>query len=363
MAKTINEVEIMRTGTFTPGGAAAGRKVTITENDLSEMVSSFNQLAPIGGFTPVLKLGHAEAQKFIGQSNGAPNLGVIEKIWREGAKVLANFVNVPDAVVDLIRQKRFNNVSVEVVPSMEFDGKTFANVLTAVALLGAELPAVKGLKELSAAVFTQATVEPFEPVAPDNIVSYEWETEKMPDTKLTQEQHDALLEAAVSKAVAVAKAEFAAETEKLTAERDEAREAVKTVKTEFAEYTDKVAQAEAETLVDTAIKAGKLLPKQKEAAMAFASNLTGTVKFGDEDKSMAALFADFLGAMPSKVDLKENGSGSTEEGDTDTYEDAGLKVDALARKAMAENDKLSYSDARSLVLENDADLKSAYSLA
>ncbi len=360
MAKKINEVEIMRTGTFNPGGAAKGRKVTITETDLEEMVTSFNELVPVGGFTPVLKLGHAEAQRFIGQGSGAPNLGIIEKIWREGAKVLANFVNVPDAVVDLIRQKRFNNVSVEIVPSMEFDGKTFANVLTAVALLGAELPAVKGLKELSAAVFTQATVTP---ISADNTVSYEWETEPMPDTKLTQEQHEALLEAAVSKATAVAKAEYAAETEKLTAERDEAREAVKTVKAEYAEYTDEVARAEAETMVDAAIKAGKLLPKQKDAAMAFASNLTGTVKFGDEDKPMATLFADFLGAMPSKVDLKEKGAGSTEEGDTDTYESAGLKVDGLARKAMLENDKLSYADARSLVLESDADLKAAYSLA
>lgn len=360
MAKTLNEVEIMRTGTFNPGGAAEGRRVTITEDDLSQMVDSFNDLVPVGGFTPVLKLGHTEAQRFMGQSTGAPNLGVIEKIWREGAKVLANFANVPDAVVDLIRQKRFNNVSVEVVPSLEFDGKTFTNVLTAVALLGAELPAVKGLKELSAAVFTQAEVVP---IQAEGTITYEWETETMPDTKLTQEQHEALLEAAVSKAVATAKAEFSAETEKLTAERDEAREAVKTVKTEFAAYTDKVAQAEANALVETAIKDGKLLPKQKDAALAFAMNLSGTVKFGDGEKSMSALFADFLGGMPTKVDLGENGSGSTDEGGTESYAEAGIKVDELARKAMSENAKLTYAEARTLVLSTNDELKTAYSLA
>lgn len=360
MAKSISEVEIMRTGTFEPGGAAAGRKVTITEADLASMVESFESLVPVGGFTPVLKLGHSEAQRFMGQGSGAPNLGIIEKIWQVGSKVLANFVNVPDAVVDLIRQKRFTNVSVEIVPSLEFDGKTFANVLTAVALLGAELPAVKGLKELSAAVFTQAEVVP---IKADNAITYEWETETMPDTKLTQEQHEALLEAAVSKAVAVAKAEFSAETEKLTAERDEAREAVKTVKVEFTAYTDKVAKAEAETLVETAIKDGKLLPKQKDAALAFAQNLSGTVKFGDGEKSMSALFADFIGGMPSKVNLGEAGAGSIEEGGTKTYADAGIEVDTLARKAMADNSKLDYSEARSLVLSLNADLKSAYSLA
>ena len=357
MAQEIKGVEIMRTGTFTPGGAAAGRKVTIGTDELDAMVASFEALTPIGGFTPVLKLGHAEAQKFMGQTSGAPNLGIVDKIFREGEKVLANFLNVPDAVVDLIRQKRFSNVSVEVVPNLEFDGKKFSQVLTAVALLGAELPAVKGLKELAATLFTEVEVTP---IQADNIVSYEQETEPMTVT-YTQEQHDALVEAAVSKAVDAAKVEYAETAERLTAERDEAVEAVKTVKTSFAEYTDKVANAEAETMVDSAIKDGKLLPKQKDAAMAFMSNLTGTVTFGDEDKSMRVMFADFLGAMPTKIDTSEKGAGT--ENETEDYANAGAEVDKLARKAMKENGKLSYSEARAEVLEADAELKAAYSLA
>lgn len=358
MAQELKGVEIMRTGTFTPGGAAAGRKITIGIAELDQMVASFEALTPIGGFTPVLKLGHAEAQKFMGQASGAPNLGIVGKIFREGEKVLANFLNVPDAVVDLIRQKRFANVSVEVVPNLEFDGKQFSQVLTAVALLGAELPAVKGLAELASVLFTQAEVKP---IQADNIVSYEQEKEMT--VTYTQEQHDALLEASVSKAVAAAKVEYAETAERLTAERDEAIEAVKTVKNDFAAYTDKVATAEAETMVDAAIKDGKLLPKQKEAALAFASNLTGTVKFEDKDTSMRVMFADFLGSMPPKIDTSEKGAGSTDDQDGTDYANAGLKVDELARKAMSENDKLSYSDARTRVLESDDDLKAAYSLA
>jgi hypothetical protein len=357
MAKDLNGIEIMRTGTFQPGGAAAGRKITIGIAELDQMVASFEALTPIGGFTPVLKLGHAEAQKFMGQTSGAPNLGIVGKIFREGEKVLANFLNVPDAVVDLIRQKRFANVSVEVVPNLEFDGKSFSQVLTAVALLGAELPAVKGLKELASVLFTEVEVKP---IQADNIVSYEQETEPMTVT-YTQEQHDALVEAAVSKAVEAAKVEYAETAERLTAERDEAIEAVKTVKTNFAEYTDTVAKAEAETMVDQAIKDGKLLPKQKDAAMAFMSNLTGTVKFDDEDKSMRVMFADFLGAMPTKIDTSEKGSGTPDE--TEDYANASTQVDVLARKAMKENGKLSYAEARNEVLDSDAELKAAYSLA
>lgn len=355
MAKDLLGVEIFSTGTFTPGGAAKGRKVTITGKDLDEMVQSFAELVPIGGFTPVLKLGHTEAQRFMGQSNGAPNLGIVSAIRRVGDKILADFVNVPDAVMDLIRLKRFRNVSVEIVPSMEFDGRTFANVLTAVALLGAELPAVKGLKELAAIMFTEAEVTPLQA---DTIVSYEWENQ-MPETNLTQVQHEALLEAAVTKAVAAAKAEFASASEKLTAERNAAMEEVKTGAAKYAAFQTQVANKEAEAMVDGAIKAGKLLPKQKDAAMAFATNLTGTVKFGNEEKSMTVLFADFLGAMPTKVDLSEKGAGHTDE-NGEEYADAGSKVVALIDKARKADKTLSYSDALKDVLASDEELKLAY---
>ena len=321
MAQHLHGVEIMRTGTFTPGGAAKGRKVTITEADLDQMVESFDALG--SNLVPVLKLGHAEAQRFMGQDSGAPNLGIVEKIVRVGEKVLANFANVPDAVIELIRQKRFTNVSVEIVPSLDIDGKTFANVLTAVALLGAELPAVSGLKELAELLFVSGMKAP----AYDDAIHYSLhgdDTSLLPlkgakvkeDTMTvtyTQEQHDALVEAAVAKAVKVAKDEYTAEAEKITAERDDAIKAVKVVKDEFTAYSDKVANAEAETMVDEAIKAGKLLPKQKDAALAFATNLSGTIKFDDKDTSMRTMFADFLGSMPPKVDTTEVGPSTADE--------------------------------------------------
>jgi hypothetical protein len=158
MAQRIDGVEIFATGKH-----RGSEVVTITENDLAEMVNSFNELTTsIEGFQPVVKLGHDEAQAFFGQRKGAPNLGFIEKIWVEGSKVLANFTNVPDALVDLIKMRRFNSVSIEMFPKTVFNGREFKNVLTAVALLGAELPAVKGLKELAATLFTEEADEPFQ---------------------------------------------------------------------------------------------------------------------------------------------------------------------------------------------------------
>ncbi len=183
MAQDLLGVEIFRTGTFKP---SSGGTMVITGEHLDEMVASFGALVPIGGFTPVLKLGHTDAQRFMGQKNGAPNLGIVAKIRRVRDLILADFTNVPDAVIALIRQKRFRNVSVEVVPEMEFEGTTFKNVLIAVALLGAELPAVKGLAELATTLFTDAEIIPIE--AP-NTETYTWEQHMY-----SQEQLDALNE-------------------------------------------------------------------------------------------------------------------------------------------------------------------------
>ena len=138
MAKTIEGVEIFATGKH-----RGSEVIDITQDDLAQMVNSFNALKDVGGFDPVLKLGHDDVQKFFGARKGAPNLGFVDKLRIEGSKILADFTNVPDALFDLIKQRRFNSVSIEMFPKTEFNGKQFSNVLTAVALLGAELPAVK----------------------------------------------------------------------------------------------------------------------------------------------------------------------------------------------------------------------------
>lgn len=370
MSRNLEGVEIMRTGTFRPGGAAAGRKVKVTRSMLQDMVDNFETLSPVGGFTPVLKLGHADAQRFLGQADGAPNLGIVEKVFKKGEKLLANFSGVPDAVIDLIAKRRFNTVSVEVIPEFEHEGKTFANVLTAVAILGAQLPAVKGLKELSEMLFADEVEAPnfegdaveFENTPATRRLKAE---SNMPDPILTQEQHDSLVEAAVAKAIKATKDEFAQESQRLTAERDEARDALKAEKVSFADFRTKAAQAEAEGVIDAAVKSGKLLPKQKEMAVAFLMAQTGTIKFGDEEKSMAAMFAEFIDASPPKVDTSERANGSVDDGEgTDEFEgDPGAEVDSRALKLQEADPKLAYADARKRVLNADPKLADAYTFS
>ncbi len=350
MAGDLLGVEIFSTGTFKP---SSGGTMVVTGAHLDEMVASFGALVPIGGFTPVLKLGHTDAQRFMGQKNGAPNLGIVSKISRVRDKIVADFTNVPNAVMDLIRQKRFRNVSVEVVPEMEFEGNKFKNVLIAVALLGAELPAVKGLADLATTLFTEAEIIP---VRPTETNTYTWEQVTM----YSQEQVDALVDAAVAKAVKDTLASGTADVERLTGELAFAKTEAKETLATYNAFQDKVANAQAESMIDAAVKAGKLLPKQKEAAMAFAVKLTGTVKFGADgaEKEMSVLFAEFIGGLAPAIDLSEKGSAGAEgdAGDGDPQAD----VETAVRKAMAADGKLDYSAAMKVVFSADPELKLAY---
>lgn len=315
------------------------------ESDLASMVESFNTLTQKEGYRPVLKLGHEDTQKYFGQRKGAPNLGVVEKIWHDGKKIFANFANVPDAVVDMIRNGRYNAVSIEMFPKLQAEGVTFSNVLTAVALLGAELPAVKGLKDLAASLFDE-----FE----DERITLTFGEVAMPAT-YSKEQLDEIVAAAVAKASDELKVEFEAKVTELEGEVASAKEAKETAETALREFEADAAYKEAEMLVDAAIKEGKLLPKQKDMAMAFAMQ-PATLKFGDEEKSSSVAFKEFLDSLPAQVNFEEQGASESKK---KIAASAAEEVDLRARK-FADEKKISYMEARKLVLDEDSDLKQRY---
>lgn len=123
-----------------------------TIEDLDRIVEAF----PVAGVTPPLKLGHTEAQKFFGQSDGAPALGWIERVYRRGAKLLADVSGVPEALKSMIQAKRYSKVSAEIYWNYKTGrAGVLPRVLKAVALLGADLPAVSNLQDLQAALMSE----------------------------------------------------------------------------------------------------------------------------------------------------------------------------------------------------------------
>jgi cation transport regulator len=141
-------VEIARTGTF----EAQTGKVTFTTKDFDNAHEAYEALKE--AHHPVIKLGHDEHQKLL-QEDGYPNAGFLENIRREGDRLLADLTNVPAAIADLIQAGRYRARSLEAMRNFEVDGKVWPFVITGLALLGADLPAVDSLEDVAAVYASQ----------------------------------------------------------------------------------------------------------------------------------------------------------------------------------------------------------------
>ena len=129
MSNLIQGVEIFRTGKWNGDN--------YSESDLDAMVDAYNEV----GFRPPLKLGYDKKP-------GARAFGWVQNPRRVGDRLIADFVDIPKEIYETIRQRGYDAVSCELYWNLERGGRTFARVLKAVALLGAEIPAVAGLRPL-----------------------------------------------------------------------------------------------------------------------------------------------------------------------------------------------------------------------
>lgn len=114
-------------------------------SDLDAMVEAFKTFKDT--MRPYLKLGHNEEQKLLAK-DGLPAAGWVGDLRRVGNKLIADFVDIPAKVFQLITNKSFRKVSAEIIWNMK-DGKaTFPRVLSGVALLGSDMPAVSNLNDI-----------------------------------------------------------------------------------------------------------------------------------------------------------------------------------------------------------------------
>jgi len=133
----IEDKEIFATGTW------KGDKYTT--KDLDDMVEAFNAMRDHHDVP--LKLGHDEHQKLL-QKDGYPAAGWLTKLKRVGQKLVASFAKVPRVIKDLIDRGAYRHVSSEIYWNYKDPktGRLFRRALVGVALLGADRPAVAGLK-------------------------------------------------------------------------------------------------------------------------------------------------------------------------------------------------------------------------
>lgn len=125
--------------------------IEFSEDDLDDIVNNFEKLSKIHKVP--LKLGHNDEQKV---TDGQPALGWVSRVYRQGKKLLADFSDVPKVIYDAILKKLYRSVSVELLFNVDNKGNKYDHVLDAVAILGADHPAVSTLADLDAFLASRA---------------------------------------------------------------------------------------------------------------------------------------------------------------------------------------------------------------
>lgn len=150
---TIKDVLLLRTGTW---NASIGGNLPVTAGDLQAMADAAadTDLDPA-----VIKIGHIDNRFPAANEDGEPAYGQVANLHltEDGQGIRGDLVNVPVELAEKM-PSAYPHRSVEIRSNVALKDaagaivKTFKRVITAVALLGATPPAVKGLGNVHAAL-------------------------------------------------------------------------------------------------------------------------------------------------------------------------------------------------------------------
>jgi hypothetical protein len=216
--------------TFADGGVkrmevfAVGKwnGLTFTLADLQDIAHAFNVLGD--NHRVPLKLGHNDEQPM---TDGHPALGWVTDLSVEGDKLIADVSDIPSVVMSAMDKKLYRNVSVELDFNVKYKNQEFPLVLSGIALLGADIPAVNTLKDLThylgrSAEFSAGSRAVFSAIAGEVRGENEMDLKELQDKIVALTADNATLKAEIETFKAAAKlAETAAKAEKIKAKRAE----------------------------------------------------------------------------------------------------------------------------------------------
>lgn len=263
-----------------------------TEKDLDAMVANFEKTKK--HIPPFLKLGHDNEQALL-KAEGLPSAGWVEKIYRVGNKLKADFRDVPAKIYDLIEKGAYRKVSIELFQGLEILEQKFNYLIGAVALLGAETPGVMVLDDILARYGLKdydKRIKSFTDGAESvKIYEYENETQKgggvpdkdLIDAKATIKDLEAKLEAA-SKDLA----KFKKNDEKANKELEQAKKDLEQLQKDFAQSAQKLKETEIEKQVAELEAAELCTPAMKPFMLQLldADKKDFSIKKDDEEKAL-----------------------------------------------------------------------------
>lgn len=319
--KSIEGVEVFAVGTWNGD--------EYTESDLDEMVKAFEENKET--LKPFLKLGHDDGQKLV-QSDGFPAAGWVSNLKRVGEKLVADFENIPSKIYELIERGAYKKVSSEIYWNIKLKDKVYNKFLSAVSLLGADLPAVSSLSD----ILSLYSIEKKTDIAQTNesaiLKHYEFPSRGAKDMELEKKVEELTKELEAKQA----------EIKKFSQDQETKENEIKTLTEKVEKFSQDLAQeaakrqdAELERFIDS-------LETVTPAMRPYVKELLGETKkeysIKEKTYTKAQLLEEVLKLhSESSVNLKEG----SEEGEA---KDDAAAVEAKIEKYMSEH-KCSYTTA------------------
>jgi hypothetical protein len=312
--------------------------------DLNLIASAFSALKEVHKVP--LKFGHNDEQPI---TDGQPALGWVEDIWVKGNKLFAKFVDIPNEVYAAMQKKLYRHVSVELDMGVEHKGAYYTWVLSGVALLGADIPAVNTLADLTTymskdelafkkrVAFTAINIEQ---------ANKESEMDELEKAKAEIARLKAENEAKDNSIQTFSKEKADADKELAEFKAKEAQRIEAETKAKFAKAKEDII-----TDLDELVKKQVITPAQREKF---------TAKYEEDDKAIEQLRAT--------IDvLKDGAPKDFSKGDTGMESkpnDEGKAPDQIVlsrvRKLRLDHPDLDFSVARQRVMEADPELAREY---
>jgi|18_taG_2_1085343.scaffolds.fasta_scaffold00784_17 hypothetical protein len=289
--RTLDGVEIFAVGTHN------GDKYTL--DDLKEIEKNFEPLKQ--RLQPYVKLGHNSKQALLA-NDGLPAAGWLERVYVVGEKLIADIVDIPEKIYQLIQNKAFKRISSEIYFNLKGqDGKIFPKSLKSIAILGADTPAVGTLDDILS-LYTSKHC-PTQETAEIREVEYSIGKNNLEEDETMEKEE------LQSKIAELTNKNAQLTSEKETAEKkfSDEKEAKETVEKDFSALKQASREKEIESKVDSLIENNKILPAQKELATALYAQQDQIKQYSKEDNPIDVV-TEFFELSQYAVDVKENTS-------------------------------------------------------
>lgn len=278
--------EVFKAGQHTD---SKGNKRAWTIADLDKIVTNFNESLKKGEEIPVV-IGHP--------TTNAPAYGWVKTLTRDGESLYAEFRDMDDAFVDLVKQGRYKNTSISLDSNFG---------LRHIGFLGATAPAVKGLKQVEFSNPETFTLIEYAEQPP---------AQQDPAQKTTKEiDLDALLKAIRTSL----SAEVAAKVESIIknatnnfSQKDTEMEK----RIEFLEKQNRDLQYE--NYFNSKVTAGELIPAQKESFRKVYDGIMTNMEFSED---RLTVLNGFISQFPKHNLMNEFASAGVDKTVTDEIQE------------------------------------------